>query len=79
MNSHPVRYVKKNGVSNVIPTILNANALVQTGRMSGSTKKERMDCGQDYEWLIAIARLYDEGWPTLKHYHEGKRGIGYAE
>jgi hypothetical protein len=24
----------------------------------------------DYEWLLALAQLYDEGWPTLRHSHE---------
>jgi len=30
---------------------------------------ERLPIDQDYEWLIALANLYDQGYPTIPHIH----------
>ena len=61
--------MKNRGARPITPIIGNANVQGHTKRKNTNTRNARAYCGQDYEWLIALANLYDQGWPEIKHSH----------
>ena len=68
-NSSPASVVKNRGARPIMPIIGNASVQVHTKKRSTSTRNARAYYGQDYEWIITLAKLYDQGWPEVKHRH----------
>ena len=68
-NSSPAGVVKNRGARPITPIIGNANVPGHTKKRNTSTRNARAYCGQDYEWHIALANLYDQGWPEIPHSH----------
>ena len=61
--------MKNHGARPITPIIGNANAQAHTKKRNTSTRNARAYCGQDYEWHVALANLYDQGWPEFPHTH----------
>ena len=68
-NSSPASVVKNRGARPITPITGIANVQGHTKRKNTSTRNARAYCGQDYEWIITLANLYDQGYPTLPHRH----------
>ena len=66
-NSSLASVVKNRGARPITPIIGNANVPGHTKKRNMNTRSARVYCGQDYEWLIALANLYDQGWPEIPH------------